>query len=71
MFCIIFQSHSANHTADSSLRRHGSTVSLQSNTMSTTSGSSLKRANRSLKEKVNEIETFKDILFAQIETLQR
>lgn len=39
--------------------------------MSTTSGSSLKRANRSLREKVNEIETFKDILFAQIETLQR
>lgn len=53
------------------MRRHGSTVSLQSNTLSTTSGSSLKRANRSLREKVYEIETFKDILFGQIETLQQ
>ena len=61
------------HISDdtSSLRRHGSTVSLQSNTLSTTSGSSLKRANRSLREKVYEIETFKDILFGQIDTLQR
>lgn len=58
-------------TDTSSLRRHGSTVSLQSNTLSITSGSSLKRANRSLREKVYEIETFKDILFGQIETLQR
>lgn len=40
-------------------------------TPSTTSGSSLKRANRSLREKVHEIETFKDILFGQIDTLQR
>ncbi|KAG4078758.1 hypothetical protein HA402_015348 [Bradysia odoriphaga] len=51
-----------------SLRRHDSNVSLQSNTLST---SSLKRANRSLREKVNEIETFKDILYGQVETLQR
>lgn len=58
-------------TDAASLRRHGSTISLQSNTLSTTSGSSLKRANRSLREKVYEIETFKDILFGQIETLQR
>lgn len=56
---------------DPSLRRHGSSVSLQSNTLSTASGSSLKRANRSLREKFNELETFKDILFGQIETLQR
>lgn len=53
------------------LRRHGSSVSLQSTTLSTTSGSSLKRSNRSLREKLNEIETFKDILFGQIETLQK
>ncbi len=43
-------------------------MSLQSNTLST---SSLKRANRSLREKVHEIETFKDILYGQVETLQR
>lgn len=53
------------------LRRHGSSVSLQSTTHSTASGSSLKRTNRNLREKVNEIETFRDILYGQIETLQR
>lgn len=58
-------------SAEPSLRRHGSSVSLQSNTLSTASGSSLKRANRGLREKLNELETFKDILFGQIETLQR
>lgn len=57
--------------ASATLRRHGSTISLQSQTLSTASGSSLKRANRSLREKVYEIETFKDILFGQIDTLQR
>lgn len=56
---------------DASLRRHDSSVSLQSMTLSTTSGSSLKRANRNLREKVYEIETFKDILLGQIDTLQR
>ena len=58
-------------TDTTSLRRHGSTVSLQSNTVSVASGSSLKKTQRNLKEKVGEIETFKDILFGQIETLQR
>lgn len=58
-------------TDTTSLRRHGSTMSLQSNTVSVASGSSLKKTQRSLKEKVGEIETFKDILFGQIETLQR
>lgn len=53
------------------LRRHGSSVSLQSTTLSTASGSSFKRSNRSLREKLNEIETFKDILFGQIDTLQK
>lgn len=59
------------NSSDVSLRRHGSTVSLQSTTLSTASGGSLKRSNRSLKEKLHEIETFKDILFGQIDTLQR
>lgn len=58
-------------TDTQSLRRHGSTMSLQSNTLSAASGSSLKKTQRNLKEKVGEIETFKDILFGQIETLQR
>ncbi|XP_013110962.2 ceramide transfer protein isoform X1 [Stomoxys calcitrans] len=58
-------------TDTNSLRRHGSTMSLQSNTVSVASGSSLKKTQRNLKEKVGEIETFKDILFGQIEMLQR
>lgn len=69
----VLQSYKADgtNTETASLKRHGSSVSLQSNNLSTASGSSLKRANRSLREKVNEIETFKDILYGQIETLQR
>lgn len=58
-------------TDTTSLRRHGSTMSLQSNTISLTSGGSLKKTQRNLREKVGELETFKDILFGQIETLQR
>ncbi|XP_017486282.1 PREDICTED: collagen type IV alpha-3-binding protein-like [Rhagoletis zephyria] len=58
-------------TDTTSLRRHGSTMSLQSNTVSVASGNSLKKTQRNLKEKAGEIETFKDILFGQIETLQR
>ncbi|KAH8380211.1 hypothetical protein KR009_009492 [Drosophila setifemur] len=58
-------------TDTTSLRRHGSTMSLQSNTISLTSGGSLKKTQRNLREKVGELETFKDILFTQIETLQR
>uniref|UniRef100_A0A1B0CDI2 Uncharacterized protein n=1 Tax=Lutzomyia longipalpis TaxID=7200 RepID=A0A1B0CDI2_LUTLO len=65
------QSYKTETNSDISLRRHGSSVSLQSTTLSTASGSSLKRANRSLREKLHEIETFKDILYGQIETLQR
>lgn len=56
---------------DSSLHRHGSSVSLQSNTLSTTSGSSLKRPGRNLREKLHEVETFRDILYGQVETLQK
>ncbi|EDV95930.1 ceramide transfer protein isoform X1 [Drosophila grimshawi] len=58
-------------TDTTSLRRHGSTMSLQSNTISLASGGSLKKTQRNLREKVGELETFKDILFIQIETLQR
>lgn len=58
-------------TDTTSLRRHGSTMSLQSNTISLASGGSMKKTQRNLREKVGELETFKDILFVQIETLQR
>lgn len=52
------------------MKRHGSTVSLQSSSLSTASGGSFKRGTRSLKEKLAEMETFKDILCRQIDTLQ-
>lgn len=56
--------------SENSLKRHGSTVSLQSTTLSTASGGSFKRSCRGLKEKLAEMETFKDILCRQIDTLQ-
>ncbi|CAH1163626.1 unnamed protein product [Phaedon cochleariae] len=56
--------------SENSLKRHGSTVSLQSNSYSTASGSSFKKSSRNIKEKLAEIETFKDILVRQIDTLQ-
>lgn len=49
------------------LMRHGSTISLQSNSTLFNHGS----GNSGLREKINEIETFRDILFGQINTLQR
>lgn len=52
------------------MKRHGSSISLQSNTFSTTSGSSFERTGRNLREKLAEMETFKDILCGQIDTLQ-
>lgn len=57
--------------SENSLKRHGSTVSLQSNTYSTASGSSFKRSTRNLREKLAEMETYKDILCRQIDTLQQ
>ncbi|XP_068208689.1 ceramide transfer protein-like [Palaemon carinicauda] len=51
------------------LRRHGSAVSLTSTTLSTTSGSSLKKA-KGLHEKLAEIDTYRDILIRQMEALQ-
>lgn len=56
--------------SESNLRRHGSLISLTSGTsMSTASSSSFKRG-RGLREKLMEMETFRDILCRQIETLQ-
>lgn len=55
--------------SENNLKRHGSAVSLTSNTLSTTSTSSFKKG-RGLKEKLAEMETFRDILCHQIETLQ-
>lgn len=57
--------------SENSLKRHGSTVSLQSNNYSTASGNSFKRSSRVIKEKLAEIETFKDILCRQIDILQK
>jgi len=51
------------------LRRHGSAVSLASNNFSTASGSSFRRG-RGLREKLSEMETYRDILIRQIDTLQ-
>lgn len=56
--------------SDVNLQRHGSSGSLQSTTLSTTSGSSFQRC-RGLREKLNEIETFQGILCNQVETLQK
>lgn len=55
--------------SENSLKRHGSAVSLASNTLSTASTSSFKKA-RGLKEKLLELGTFRDILCVQIDTLQ-
>lgn len=71
MFVLIFKAESG-YGSENSLKRHGSTVSLISNTQSTTSGGSFsKRGTRNLKEKIAELETFKDILSQQIDTLQK
>lgn len=45
-------------------------MSLQSNTLSTASGCSLSKGSRNLREKVHEIETYRDILSDSIMTLQ-
>uniref|UniRef100_A0A336MKJ2 Ceramide transfer protein n=2 Tax=Culicoides sonorensis TaxID=179676 RepID=A0A336MKJ2_CULSO len=60
-------------TSNNNLRRQkwGSSVSLQSTTLSTASGCEVDRTGRNLREKLAEIETFRDILYNQIDTLQR
>lgn len=68
----VLQSYKNDLSAGShSLRRHDSAMSLQSTNLSTVSGNSLKKHQKTLKEKVSEIETFKDILVGQIDGLQR
>ncbi|NP_001084949.1 ceramide transfer protein [Xenopus laevis] len=58
--------------SESSLRRHGSMVSLVSgaSSYSATSTSSFKKGH-SLREKLAEMETFRDILCRQVDTLQK
>lgn len=46
-------------------------MSIVSNTLSTTSGNSLKQSSRNMREKLHEIETYRDILFGQIDALQK
>ncbi|KAL3867074.1 hypothetical protein ACJMK2_044307 [Sinanodonta woodiana] len=56
--------------SESNLHRHGSMISLTSGTsLSTASASSYKRG-RGLREKLAEVETFRDILSRQVDTLQ-
>lgn len=65
---LIFQSDSA-YGSENSLRRHGSAVSVGSTSLSNASVSSFKKA-RGLRVKLAEMETFKDILCRQVDTLQ-
>lgn len=53
------------------LRRNSSSLSLQSATVSMVSGNSYRRTQHTLQQKVGEIQTYRDILFAQIENLQK
>lgn len=56
--------------SENNLRRHGSMMSLASGaSLSTASASSFKRG-RGLREKLAEMETFRDILCRQVDTLQ-
>ncbi|KAK5871363.1 hypothetical protein PBY51_004248 [Eleginops maclovinus] len=58
--------------SETSLRRHGSMLSLTSaaSALSATSSSSFKKGHR-LREKLAEMETFRDILCRQVDTLQK
>lgn len=58
--------------SETSLRRHGSMLSLTSaaSALSATSSSSFKKGHR-LQEKLAEMETFRDILCRQVDTLQK
>lgn len=71
IYCVInpFQQESG-YGSQTSLKRHGSAVSISSNTLSTTSASSVLK-DRGLKVKVAELETYRDILVSQIDTLQK
>ncbi|KAK3729093.1 hypothetical protein RRG08_005466 [Elysia crispata] len=64
------QQADSTYGSENSLRRHGSMLSLTSGaSLSQASSSSFKRG-RGLKEKLAEMETFRDILCRQIDTLQ-
>ena len=56
--------------SEMSLKRHGSSVSLQSTTLSSASASSSKKC-RGLKEKLAELDTFQNILCSQMDVLQK
>ncbi|XP_016898127.1 collagen type IV alpha-3-binding protein-like isoform X2 [Cynoglossus semilaevis] len=64
--------HKAGYGSETSLRHHGSMLSLTSaaSVLSATSTSSFKKGHR-LCEKLAEMETFRDILCRQVDTLQR
>ena len=64
---IYFKSES--EVSNGHLRRHGSSVSLTSNNFSTASASSFRKG-RGLREKLAEMETYRDILIRQVDTLQ-
>jgi collagen type IV alpha-3-binding protein len=68
-FCFYAKIESG-YGSESSLRRHGSAVSVSSITLSTTSASSFRKG-RGLKVKAAELETYRDILVQQIEMLQK
>uniref|UniRef100_A0A8C1N2Z0 Ceramide transporter 1a n=1 Tax=Cyprinus carpio TaxID=7962 RepID=A0A8C1N2Z0_CYPCA len=71
-FLFIFEQAESGYGSESSLRRHGSLLSLTSaaSGLSTTSASSCKKG-YSLREKLAEMETFRDILCRQVDTLQK
>nr|XP_032824212.1 ceramide transfer protein-like isoform X1 [Petromyzon marinus] len=66
------QSAESGYGSEANLRRHGSMLSVTSATssFSATSTSSLKKG-RSLREKLLELETFRDILCRQVDSLQK
>uniref|UniRef100_A0A671U9K3 Ceramide transporter 1 n=1 Tax=Sparus aurata TaxID=8175 RepID=A0A671U9K3_SPAAU len=68
----IHENADSGYGSESSLRRHGSMLSLTSATssFSATSTSSFKKGHR-LREKLAEMETFRDILCRQVDTLQK
>ncbi|XP_041435486.1 ceramide transfer protein isoform X4 [Xenopus laevis] len=68
----VLEKSESGYGSESSLRRHGSMVSLVSgaSSYSATSTSSFKKGH-SLREKLAEMETFRDILCRQVDTLQK
>uniref|UniRef100_W5KKR7 Ceramide transfer protein n=1 Tax=Astyanax mexicanus TaxID=7994 RepID=W5KKR7_ASTMX len=70
--CLLCLQAESGYGSESSLRHHGSMVSLTSaaSGLSTTSTSSF-RKDHSLREKLAEMETFRDILCRQVNTLQK